>query len=63
MKCPKCNQEYKFKRNDIWINSNGYKVKILDFGSDEVWLLYLENNNKTSWKFEKFFSEYKLDKP
>ena len=50
-----------FKIGQIWINSCGYKVEILDFGFREVWLYYRENNNKTSWDFEKFLAEYHLE--
>ena len=58
--CPKCGHaKYtKFVRGDIWINENGYKVKILDFGFDLVWLFYFDNNNRTSWTHQEFVNQY-----
>ena len=47
------------KVGQIWINSVGYKVKVLDYGNREVWLFYEENQNKTAWDLDKFLSEYK----
>ncbi len=41
-----------------WINNSGYKVKLLDMGENDVWLLYLRSNNKTSWEIGKFLKEY-----
>lgn len=60
--CPKCgHQKYtKFVRGDIWMNDRDYKVKILDFGFDDVWVLYLENGNKTAWEHDKFINQYFL---
>ncbi|RTL04630.1 hypothetical protein EKK58_09985 [Candidatus Dependentiae bacterium] len=43
----------------IWINEFSFKVKILDFSSDEVWLYYLSNDNKCSWDIDKFIKEYR----
>lgn len=48
-----------FLIGSIWVNSNDYKVKILDYGLNEVWVLYLENQNKTGWDIGKFLQEYK----
>jgi len=43
----------------IWENSQGYKVKILDYGENYVWVCYVDNKNKVSWEMDKFLKEYK----
>jgi len=49
-----------FKIGQIWINERDFKVKILDFGIDDLWLLYLANNNKVAWKKDRFLELYSL---
>jgi hypothetical protein len=60
--CPKCGhpKSFKFKVGQIWMNDRNYKVQILDFGFEDVWLLYLDNGNKVSWKQSKFLEQYVL---
>jgi len=62
-KCSECGTSTieKFKKDSIWVNSQGYRVKILDCGTEEVWLYYIANGNKTSWQKEKFVKNYKLE--
>ena len=50
-----------FLVGSIWINDKNYRVKILDYGDNDVWLLYIANNNKTAWDIKKFLKEYKPD--
>ena len=56
--CPCCKKEIDFFKDEIWINSNGYKVKILDYGTEDIWLLYIENQNKVAWSIKRFLEEY-----
>lgn len=58
MICPFCKKELNFFKNDIWVNDRNYKVKILDFGSESIWVLYLENQNKVAWKIKDFLETY-----
>lgn len=58
MICPVCKKELTFVIEDIWINDRDYRVKILDYGSESVWVLYLENQNKVAWKIKDFLEQY-----
>ena len=58
MICPVCKKELTFVVDDIWVNNRDYKVKILDFGGESVWVLYLENQNKVAWKIKDFLENY-----
>ncbi len=58
MNCPLCKRDLIIFKNDVWINDKGYKVEILDYGSEDVWVLYLENQNKVSWKIKDFLEMY-----
>ena len=60
--CPKCGhpKAFKFEVGQVWINDREYKVKVLDFGFEDIWLLYLDNGNKVSWKQDKFLGQYIL---
>jgi len=62
LNCPKCGhpKSFKLEIGQIWMNDRDYKVKILDFGFEDVWLLYLDNGNKVAWKQDKFFEQYIL---
>jgi len=59
--CPHCKTEkaYRIGIGDIWVNDAGYQVRILDFGDNEVWLFYLENDNRTAWEMTKFLDAYR----
>jgi hypothetical protein len=57
-KCPICKNDFLFKRSEIWVNCNGYKVELLDFGEHEVWLRYIENGARCSWETKKFLNTY-----
>lgn len=58
MICPVCKKELAFTIGDVWVNDRDYKVKILDFGSEFLWVLYLENQNKVAWKIKDFLEMY-----
>jgi len=58
VKCDHCGREVSFKKGDVWINDNGFKVKILDWGFNSVWVYYITNKNKCSWGFEEFLRNY-----
>lgn len=58
MICPACKKELTFVIGDIWVNDRDYKIKILDFGSESLWVLYLENQNKVAWKIKDFLEMY-----
>lgn len=58
MVCKYCNKKA-IKVGEVWENDYGYRVKILDMGSDEVWLLYLDNNNRVGWQIKNFLDVYK----
>jgi len=60
--CPKCGyaKAFKLRVGQIWQNDRDYKVKILDVGFEDVWLLYLANGNKVGWKQQKFLEQYFL---
>jgi hypothetical protein len=45
-------------KNDVWINNQGYRVEILDYGREDIWLLYIENQNKVAWKIKDFLEMY-----
>ncbi len=49
----------KLKVGQTWMNGNEYKVKVLDFGLSDIWLLY-PNGNRCAWPIGKFFDEYLL---
>ena len=53
---------YELNVGDIWINSNKFKVQILDFGLNDVWVLYLSNKNRCGWAQKDFINQYKLYK-
>ena len=59
MFCPYCKQEFEFRIGDIWINEQGYKTEIMDWGTQDIWLFYEENRNKCAWKIIDFLKEYK----
>lgn len=60
--CPCCghSKAFKIKIGQTWINDRDYKVQILDFGFDDVWLLYIENGNKCAWNQDKFLQQYTI---
>ena len=59
-RCPLIPQKYQYiKIGSRWINDREYEVEILDLGEHEIWLLYLENEQRCSWEYEKFFEQYK----
>ena len=62
LNCPKCGhpKSFKLEIGQTWMNDRDYKVKILDFGFEDVWLLYLDNQNKVAWTLEKFLEQYIL---
>ena len=64
MICPKCKQEWNgLTRNSFWLNSGGYRVQVLDFGSSDVWVLYLDNSNRVAWRIKDFLEQYNLETP
>ena len=63
MNCPICLRELIIFKGDIWINNNGYRVEIIDYGTEDIWLLYLENKNKVAWKIKNFLTEYHKETP
>jgi hypothetical protein len=58
MICPVCKKELVIFKNDVWINNQGYRVEILDYGREDIWLLYIENQNKVAWKIKDFLEMY-----
>ena len=56
--CPLCKKELNFFQGEIWVNDQEYKVKILDYGSEDIWLYYIENGNKVAWNIKKFLEQY-----
>lgn len=48
--CPVCKRELIIFAGDVWINDRGYRVQILDYGTEDIWVLYLENQNKVAWE-------------
>ena len=58
MKCPLCKQEVEFCIGDVWVNGSGYRVRILDWGTVDIWLLYEENQNKCAWTIKTFLLKY-----
>ena len=59
-KCPCCGTVNPIVIGQTWINSSGYKVKILDIGDNDIWVLYLENENRVPWDKRKFREQYVL---
>jgi len=56
-------KEENFVVGDFWVNIVGFRVKILDWGSEYVWVLYTENQDKVAWTIKEFLDHYKKDEP
>ena len=64
LSCPKCGhrKSCRLEIGQIWINDRDFEVRILDFGFEDVWVLYLDTRygNKVAWKHQDFMEQYVL---